>query len=213
MDKHDIVFPSIVQKRNIMRFLQGNNYKVKATIDEIKSHLEWRKQNLPIYINEPAKQLLDNGYLYVYGRDRYFRPGIYHNPKVFKVVKPPEEDALVAVHFVMQYVVNFSKYINLYIIISLIVRLIKIIISTFDYFHNHLIVVTINGQVENWTSFIDLDKMSVGDIPKRRVMRFVNSNKMVYKCRAYKAYVLNTTSGLLFLYKLFSPFIDERVKQ
>lgn len=112
MDKHDIVFPSIVQKRNIMRFLQGNNYKVKATIDEIKSHLEWRKQNLPIYINEPAKQLLDNGYLYVYGRDRYFRPGIYHNPKVFKVVKPPEEDALVAVHFVMQYVVNFSKHIK-----------------------------------------------------------------------------------------------------
>mmetsp|Transcript_6476 Transcript_6476/g.7233 ORF Transcript_6476/g.7233 Transcript_6476/m.7233 type:complete len:179 (+) Transcript_6476:638-1174(+) len=48
---------------------------------------------------------------------------------------------------------------------------------------------------------------------RNKILSFINSNKMVYKCRASKCYVFNSTSGLRWLYKLFSPFFDERAKK
>mmetsp|Transcript_25423 Transcript_25423/g.25176 ORF Transcript_25423/g.25176 Transcript_25423/m.25176 type:complete len:132 (+) Transcript_25423:309-704(+) len=39
----------------------------------------------------------------------------------------------------------------------------------------------IPGIIENWVPIIDLANMSVNDIPKKRVLSFINSNKMVYK--------------------------------
>lgn len=57
-------------------------------------------------------ELLDNGYLYTHGRDKLFRPLVIHNPKVFKTINPEMDDALLACHFVMQYIIENSKLVN-----------------------------------------------------------------------------------------------------
>jgi len=148
IDQKGITFPDIVQKRNIIRFLQANDYKVKPALKELQSHLDWRDKHLPIVIGETQKELINAGYLYTHGRDKFFRPFVVHNPKVFKRLKPDINEALKACHFVMQYVVE------------------------------HMLI---PGYIENWIPAIDLERMSVNDIPKRRILSFINSNKMVYK--------------------------------
>ena len=162
-----------------MRFLQANDYKTKPALKEIFQHLEWRKENLPIIINDMQKSLIDHGFLYTHGRDKLFRPLVIHNPRIFKTMKPDINEALIACHFVMQYIVE------------------------------HMLI---PGYIENWIPIIDLDNMSVNDIPKRRILSFINSNKMVFKCRAYKCYIFRSTTGLRWLYKLISPFLDTRAR-
>jgi len=54
--------------------LQANDYKVKPALKELQSHLDWRVEHLPIFIDDAQKELLDNGYIYTHGRDKLFRP-------------------------------------------------------------------------------------------------------------------------------------------
>ena len=86
----------MVQKRNIIRFLQANDYKTKPAVQELQSHLVWREKNLPIILNPVRMELLDNGFLYTHGRDKFFRPLVIHNPVVFKMLNPSTDDALLA---------------------------------------------------------------------------------------------------------------------
>jgi hypothetical protein len=110
IDNKGMEFPDIVQKRNVIRFLQANDYKVKPAVKELQQHLEWREKYLPIIITPVQKELIDFGYLYTHGRDKIFRPLVVHNPKVFKTIKPDIEEALLACHFVMQYIIEHSKF-------------------------------------------------------------------------------------------------------
>jgi len=70
----------------------------------------------------------------------------------------------------------------------------------------------IPGIIENWVPIIDLENMSMNDIPKKRIISFINGSKLVYKCRSTRTFILNTTYGLRILYKFISPFLDERAK-
>jgi hypothetical protein len=57
-------------KRRTMRFIQGNHYKTKNAVTNILASLEWRKENLPIILNDNMKKYLDGGVIYFHGRDK-----------------------------------------------------------------------------------------------------------------------------------------------
>ncbi|CAI2373781.1 unnamed protein product [Moneuplotes crassus] len=66
--------PEQMDKRRCMRFLVTNNLKPKNALKNIKSHLEWRKETKPMVLGDIHKKMLDEGYIYIHGRDRSLRP-------------------------------------------------------------------------------------------------------------------------------------------
>jgi len=82
------------RNKDIIRFLQANGYKPKTAVKDLQQNIEWRVEHLPIILTDIQKELLDNGYLYTHGRDKFFRPLVVHNPKVYKTFKPEVDEAL-----------------------------------------------------------------------------------------------------------------------
>ena len=83
----DDILPPEMTKRRVMRFLSANCFNYVKTYDNIKQHLKWRKQRLPIILSDQMKSLLDSGFSYIHGRDRNFRPLWYINATVFSQVE------------------------------------------------------------------------------------------------------------------------------
>ncbi|PFH37180.1 putative polyphosphoinositide binding protein [Besnoitia besnoiti] len=75
--------------RYIVRFLQGNDWNVEKCVADMKRHLVWRRDHLPI----PAAKvlpLLPKGYCYVFGRDKCRRPIFIIRCKEFISANPTE---------------------------------------------------------------------------------------------------------------------------
>ena len=69
-----ITFPSNWKIYDSLRFLQATMYKNQKTIELLLNHLEWKKTYFPFTISNKAAEILNNGFIYVHGRDIYFRP-------------------------------------------------------------------------------------------------------------------------------------------
>ena len=85
-------------------------YDPAHTISEINSYLKWKENNLPNVLSKEQMNLLDSGFMYTHGRDKVFRPLLILNPKVFVDLKVSDEDTIKASHFVLQYMLNHSKF-------------------------------------------------------------------------------------------------------
>mmetsp|Transcript_19495 Transcript_19495/g.22687 ORF Transcript_19495/g.22687 Transcript_19495/m.22687 type:complete len:242 (+) Transcript_19495:420-1145(+) len=72
---------------------------------------------------------------------------------------------------------------------------------------------TLEEKIENWVPIIDLDGMGFKDIPINRLLKFMEHNKLVYKCRSYKNFILNATFGIRLAYSMVSQFLPEKIKQ
>jgi hypothetical protein len=59
---------------NNLRFLQATQYNVTKTVEMLVNHIEWRKINLPVKVNDKSKEILNLGFIYIHGRDSRFRP-------------------------------------------------------------------------------------------------------------------------------------------
>lgn len=70
-------------KEDILRFLQAVNYDCKKALELIIIHQNWRLQHLPINYNKTINDILNCGFIYVYGRDHYFRPIIVINVEIY----------------------------------------------------------------------------------------------------------------------------------
>lgn len=106
MEQNSIELPDVMTEQDIRRFLQGNHYKIKNTVSNIQAHLEFRRQTLPVILNDNMKTLIDKGLFYMHGRDRWFRPILISKARVLTEATPELEDALKAWYFVWFYVIE-----------------------------------------------------------------------------------------------------------
>lgn len=82
-------------------------------------------------------------------------------------------------------------------------------------FYSALYVITnlmVPGKVENWRLIIDLDNLAMGKIPFKFTRKFVQMGQAHLKCRGRSVTLLNVTFGVRVIYKILSPFIDDRIK-
>ncbi|SJK85962.1 CRAL/TRIO domain [Babesia microti strain RI] len=61
------------QDHYILRYLQGNSFEPHKTYLDVKNHLKWRSENLPID-QKQIEPFLDMGFCYIFGRDKCARP-------------------------------------------------------------------------------------------------------------------------------------------
>jgi len=104
--ENNIIVPSFVDKRAWIRFLQANHYKIGKTVEDLLSHLTWRKETLPICLSTMQKRFLDKGLFYIHGRDKNFRPLNVFDPRVLIGVTADRDEVLMVVHFVLQFIID-----------------------------------------------------------------------------------------------------------
>ena len=92
-----------------MRFLQATKYKTKKTVEAIQNHLQWREKSLPAVLNDASARLINSGFLYVHGRDRFFRPMLIINPRRLLQFKGivGDEDVIRATVFLLEYMKTY----------------------------------------------------------------------------------------------------------
>lgn len=106
IDSNDIIIPNNVGKSLKMRFIQANHYKVEKAVEDLLTHLEWRRTNLPILLTTDQKRFLDEGMFYIHGRDRNFRPLNIFDPRVIIGKTADRDEVIMIVHFVLQFIID-----------------------------------------------------------------------------------------------------------
>ena len=139
-------YPNFWLESDTMRLLQASEYDIEKTYKSIKDLIKFIN-NFPSSINNNIVQLLNSGYLYVYGRDHHFRPII---------------------------VVCFQEYLN---ILETKKYTFEDINTTIIYLMNYIVkYLLIPGQIENWITLIDLKGAGVSDISDfKKLLTTLNS--------------------------------------
>ena len=88
------------------RFLVTNNFKIKDSLKNIMAHLEWRKKIKPMVLNETHKDMLDEGYIYIHGRDKCLRPICCANLGVINKLGCEVDDGVFMNWFVCFYLIE-----------------------------------------------------------------------------------------------------------
>lgn len=65
--------PVFADDRYTIRFLQGNDWDASRCVVDMKRHIQWRAESLPVERNA-VEALLPRGFIYIHGRDHAFRP-------------------------------------------------------------------------------------------------------------------------------------------
>jgi hypothetical protein len=64
---------------NLFRFLESNNFDYQKTLASIASHNDWRRETLPVLLTPEMDSFLRSGAVYLFGRDKRYRPIILTN--------------------------------------------------------------------------------------------------------------------------------------
>ena len=129
----EINYPPNWLESDTMRLLQASEYDIKKTYTTIKENIQWLN-TIPREINDKIIYLLNSGFMYVYGRDKHFRPIIVVPVKMVKVVLSHDytfDDISQAIIYLMNYIIKY---------------------------------LLIPGQIENWIVFVDFDGVGVSDV-------------------------------------------------
>jgi hypothetical protein len=100
------ILPPNYTDEDILRQLQGNDYKIKNSHKEIVNEIEWKKINLPIKFNNEIQEILNTGFAYVHGRDKCFRPLIFFNPGKYDNKKFPFESWQKASEYFIEFLIQ-----------------------------------------------------------------------------------------------------------
>lgn len=92
--------------QDMLRQLQGNDYDIKVSFDNIKHEIEWKKQNLPIQLNDDITAILNTGFIYAHGKDNRYRPLLFLNPAKYNKEKYPLETWTKAASFFIEFLLN-----------------------------------------------------------------------------------------------------------
>ena len=66
----------------VLRFLHARGFDPQKTYDTIIAKYKARKDFFPLTVNEEVMKLLKSGFLYVAGRDKFFRPVLVMRPRI-----------------------------------------------------------------------------------------------------------------------------------
>jgi hypothetical protein len=65
---------------NIFRQLQGSDFDIEKSFDEIRKEINFKIEKFPIVYNDIYKEIFNTGCIYIHGRDNAYRPLIIFNP-------------------------------------------------------------------------------------------------------------------------------------
>lgn len=87
----------------VLRFIIGNDYAYPESLDDIRSHLIWRKNTLPIRRVEVETEIA-RGFVYIHGRDKCFRPMVIL--RLGKTEKLTHEMVLRTIFFWLEFTIH-----------------------------------------------------------------------------------------------------------
>ena len=106
----ELKLPEFFEDYFLLCFIYSTNGNLKESYKRIVEYLEFSNKTFPIIITPKSRliEILNKGFIYVYGRDNRFRPVIICQAKVFqKYYKEYQtEELLQATSFLCQYIVN-----------------------------------------------------------------------------------------------------------
>ena len=106
----EIKLPDYFDDYFLLCFIYSTTGKLNDSMKRIEEYLEFVKKTFPILITPKSRliEILNKGFIYVYGRDNRFRPIIVCQCKVFqKYYKDYKtEELMLASSFLCQYIVN-----------------------------------------------------------------------------------------------------------
>ena len=152
--KNKFLFPKYWNDGETVRFLQANNFDIKDTKKGIQSNFEWLNEIYPFNIDLKIKEILNSGLIYMYGRDKHFRPILIieanKNSELIDKKKLTLDDISKAIIYFLNYIINY---------------------------------VFIKCQIENWTIICDLDDVGVTEFNKfKKILDVLNKFRgRVYK--------------------------------
>ena len=96
-----------IDNRNnvLLRFLQGNQYDCDKTLNCILEHLLWRIDNLPVPIEE-VDSYIKQGLLYIFGRDKSYRPILHASVKKICDSEISEEALIRLATFLIEHIIE-----------------------------------------------------------------------------------------------------------
>lgn len=105
--KENVQLPANWTTVDTIRFMYAGKLDLKKSLKIMKQHLEWRQLPERELLNPEARKLLEDGLMYISGRDHQFRPIIIINAyKIdLKIIKV--EDCIAALCFVLDTVRKF----------------------------------------------------------------------------------------------------------
>ena len=71
---------------NCFRQLQGYDFDIEKAFNDLVKEINFKDEKLPIEISDEFKKITDSGFLYIHGRDKYYRPLIILNPGIFSTI-------------------------------------------------------------------------------------------------------------------------------
>ena len=93
-----------------LRFVYATECNIKKSYERLVRYLKWHKNMFPMTIQPKDKivELLNLGFLYVYGRDHQFRPILVCQPYIYQknMKLYQEEEVIRASAFLFQFIVN-----------------------------------------------------------------------------------------------------------
>jgi hypothetical protein len=92
----------------ISRFLQATGFDYTKTIGLLKENIEWRKTLIPKSITNRILEILNCGFMYIFGRDNNFRPILVINVDYYEQNKNTYsyEEWQDAIIYFMEYTIN-----------------------------------------------------------------------------------------------------------
>jgi len=106
----EILLPDYWNDSYNLRFVYATECNIKKSHERLAKYLKWHKNYFPMTIQPGDKivQLLNLGFLYVYGRDHQFRPILVCQPYVYQKNMNlfQEEEVIRASAFLYQFIVN-----------------------------------------------------------------------------------------------------------
>jgi hypothetical protein len=91
---------------NIFRQLQGSDFDIEKSFDEIRKEINFKIEKLPIVYNDIYKEIFNTGCIYIHGRDNAYRPLIIFNPGMLNSLNQPIEIWKSFGIFLMEFLVN-----------------------------------------------------------------------------------------------------------
>ena len=94
----------------LLCFIYARHFELEKSYKLLDKYLEFTKKTFPLILapNSKVREILNRGFVYVYGRDNRFRPIVICQCKVFQMYykQYSTEEILNSVYFLCQFIVN-----------------------------------------------------------------------------------------------------------
>ena len=121
----------------LLAFIYSDGCKLDNSIKRLIKYIKFSNETFPMEINPNSRiiEILNKGFIYIYGRDNRFRPILVCQCKVFqKIYKNYQtEELLNATNFIMQFLVNHMLVPGKFETINMIVNMTGVSIISFNF--------------------------------------------------------------------------------